>query len=227
MSSFDLSGRMTIGNVVCRLGFMFACVCVWEIRGMAVEAAVKPKALEIAYGPFVDWVNRTTVTISWEVDEAMNGRVRWSVPGGKPVEFSDEQEGERHLVTVQGISLDDEYTYRIIGINGGKDAQSKQYKFDSSFYYRLPGVAHGQAASRKESKLSVATDQILELANARAGYCLVLGGVDGSLALELIRKSDLQVVVVEQDAARVQQIRATLDEAGVYGVRASVLEGSL
>ncbi len=227
MSSFDLSGRMTIGNVVCRLGFMFACVCVWEIRGMAVEAAVKPKALEIAYGPFVDWVNRTTVTISWEVDEAMNGRVRWSVPGGKPVELSDEQEGERHLVTVQGISLDDEYTYRIIGINGGKDAQSKQYKFDSSFYYRLPGVAHGQAASRKESKLSVATDQILELANARAGYCLVLGGVDGSLALELIRKSDLQVVVVEQDAARVQQIRATLDEAGVYGVRASVLEGSL
>ena len=227
MSSFDLSGRMTIGNVVCRLGLMFACVCVWEIRGMAVEAAVKPKALEIAYGPFVDWVNRTTVTISWEVDEAMNGRVRWSVPGGKPVELSDEQEGKRHLVTVQGISLDDEYTYRIIGISGGKDTQSKQYKFDSSFYYRLPGVAHGQAASRKESKLSVATDQILELANARAGYCLVLGGVDGSLALELIRKSDLQVVVVEQDAARVQQIRATLDEAGVYGVRASVLEGSL
>ena len=41
---------MTMGNVVCRLGLMFACVCVWEIRGMAVEAAVKPKALEIAYG---------------------------------------------------------------------------------------------------------------------------------------------------------------------------------
>ena len=39
---------------------------------MAVEAAVKPKALEIAYGPFVDWVDRTTVTISWDVDEAMS-----------------------------------------------------------------------------------------------------------------------------------------------------------
>ena len=137
----------------------------------------------------------------------MSGRVRWSMPGGKPVELSGKQQGKRHLVTVHDLSLDGEYTYRIVGIDGGKDAQSKQYKFDSSFYYRLPGVAHGQAASRKESKLSVATDQILALANARAGYCLVLGGVDGSLALELIRKSDLQVVVVEQDAVRVQQIR--------------------
>jgi outer membrane protein assembly factor BamB len=216
-----------VGMGLFRLGLMFACVCIWEIRGMAVEAAVKPKSLEIAYGPFVDWVDRTTVTISWDVDEAMSGRVRWSMPGGKSVDLLGEQRGKRHLVTVHDLSLDGEYTYRIVGIDGGKDAQSKQYKFDSSFYYRLPGVTLGQVALRKESKLSVATDQILELANARAGYCLVLGGVDGSLALELIRKSDLQVVVVDEDAARVQQIRANLDEAGVYGVRASVLEGAL
>ena len=75
---------------------------------MAVETGAKPKSLEIAYGPFVDWVDRTTVTISWEVDEAMNGRVRWSMPGGKPVELSDEQQGKRHLVTVQDLSLDEE-----------------------------------------------------------------------------------------------------------------------
>ena len=227
MSSFDLTGRMMICNVVCRLGLMFACVCVCGFRGMAVEAAAKPKSLEIAYGPFVDWVDRTTVTISWEVDESMSGRVRWSMPGGKSVELSGKQQGKRHLVTVHDLSLDGEYTYRIVGVEGGKDAQSKQYKFDSSFYYRLPGLPHGQAAPRKESKLSVATDQILDLANARAGYCLVLGGVDGSLALELIRKSDLQVVVLDEDAARVQQIRANLDEAGFYGVRASVLAGAL
>ena len=194
---------------------------------MAVEASVKPKALEIAYGPFVDWVDRTTVTISWDVDEAMSGRVRWSMPSGKSVDLSAKQQGKRHIVTVHDLSLDGEYTYRIVGVEGGKDAQSKQYKFDSSFYYRLPGLPHGQSTPRKESKLSVATDQILDLANARAGYCLVLGGVDGSLALELIRKSDLQVVVLDEDAARVQQIRANLDEAGFYGVRASVLAGAL
>ena len=216
-----------VGMELCRLGLMFTCVCVWEIRGMAVESAVKPKALEIAYGPFVDWVDRTTVTISWDVDEAMSGRVRWSMPSGKSVDLSAKQQGKRHIVTVHDLSLDGEYTYRIVGVEGGKDAQSKQYKFDSSFYYRLPGLPHGQATPRKESKLSVATDQILDLANARAGYCLVLGGVDGSLALELIRKSDLQVVVLDEDAARVQQIRANLDEAGFYGVRASVLAGAL
>ena len=32
------------------------------------KPAPKPKPLAMAYGPFVDWVGRTTATISWEVD---------------------------------------------------------------------------------------------------------------------------------------------------------------
>ena len=187
----------------------------------------KPQPLAIAYGPFVDWVDRTTATISWEVDEPMVGRVRWSRPSGKSVDLSGRQQGRRHLVTVRDLVPDGEYNYRILGTAGGRQVQSRPYRFDSSFYYRLPDAPLGQAALPGGTKLSAAADQILELADARAGYCLVLGGVDGSLALELVRKSDLQVVVLEQDAARVRQIRATLDEAGVYGVRASVTEGSL
>ena len=105
---------------------VLGCVCVGGILANAAE----PKALEIAYGPFVDWVDRTTVTISWEVDEPMDGRVRWSMPGGKSLELADEQQGKRHLVTVRDLSLEGEYTYRIVG----DGAQSKQYKFDSSFY---------------------------------------------------------------------------------------------
>lgn len=191
------------------------------------KPAPKPKPLAIAYGPFVDWVDRTTATIRWEVDEPMEGRVGWTMPSGQSMELSSGQTGTRHLVMVRDLVPDGEYRYQILGSADGRPAQSKPYKFDSSFYYRLPGAPLGQAASAGEVRLSAAADQILELADARAGYCLVLGGVDGSLALELVRKSDLQVVVLEQDAGRVQQIRAALDEAGVYGVRASVLEGSL
>ena len=187
----------------------------------------KPKPFTMAYGPFVNWVDRTTATISWEVDEPMDGRVRWSMPSGESVELSGKEQGMRHLVTVRDLVPDGEYHYQILGTAGGRPVQSKRYRFDSSFYYRLPDAPLGQAPSVGGARLSAAVDQILELADARAGYCLVLGAVDGSLALELVRKSDLQVVVLEQDAGRVNQIRSALDKAGVYGVRVSVLKGSL
>jgi len=187
----------------------------------------KPKPLAIAYGPFVDWVDRTTATLSWEVDEPMKGRVRWSMPSGQTVELTSGQTGTRHLVTLRDLVLDGEYRYQILGSAAGVPVQSKPYKFDSSFYYRLPAAPLGQAGAAKRPNLPGLAGQILELADARAGYALVMGGVDGSLALELVRQSDLQVVVLEQDADRVKAIRAALDDAGVYGVRASVLVGSL
>ncbi|SVA57928.1 uncharacterized protein METZ01_LOCUS110782, partial [marine metagenome] len=196
-------------------------------RDIFPKPVPKPQPLAVAYGPFVDWLDRTTATISWEVDEPMLGRVRWSMPNGKSVDLSDRHQGRQHLVTIRDLVPDGQYTYQFLGSAEGRPVQSRTYKFDSSFYYRLPDAPLGQAALASAAKVSGAVDQILELADARAGYCLVLGGVDGSLALELVRKSDLQVMVLEQDAARVRRIRAVLDEAGVYGVRASVKEGSL
>ena len=191
------------------------------------KPAPKPKPMAIAYGPFIDWVDRETATISWEVDEPMEGLVLWSKPSGQSEKLTSGKTGRRHLVTIRNLVPDGEYRYQIQGSGEGLQVQSKSYKFDSSFYYRLPAAPFGQVDLAKRSKLSSLVDQILELADARAGYCLVLGGVDGSLALELVRKSDLQVVVLEQDVAKIKAIRASLDEAGVYGVRASVLAGSL
>ena len=196
-------------------------------RDIFPKPVPKPQPLSVAYGPFVDWLDRTTATISWEVDEPMLGRVRWSMPNGKSLDLSDRHQGRRHLVTIRDLVPDGQYNYQFLGSVGGRPVQSRPYRFDSSFYYRLPDAPLDQAALPSGAKLSGAADQILELADARAGYCLVLGGVDGSLALELVRKSDLQVVVLEQDAARVRRIRAALDKAGVYGVRASVKKGSL
>ncbi|HJN89839.1 MAG TPA: PQQ-binding-like beta-propeller repeat protein [Verrucomicrobiota bacterium] len=225
MSIVERLSGMLLGRLLCQLGVMFACASV-ERASAAAEPGGKSGSLDVDYGPFVDWVDRSTVTISWEIARPMVGRVHWSMPGGKSVEISDQTKDRRHIVTVSDLSPDGEYIYHIAGVADGEAVQSKQYKFDSSFYYGLPGVPASLPAFGK-GKLAGWVAQILELADARAGYCLVLGGADGSLALEVLRQSDMQVVVLEQEVARVQQIRTALDEAGMYGVRASVLEGSL
>jgi len=58
------------------------------------------------------------------------------------------------------------------------------------------------------------------------GYCLVLDCGKGRLAYELAKQTDLQVVAVDESAENVSAAREILDEAGVYGTRITVCEGS-
>ena len=61
----------------------------------------------------------------------------------------------------------------------------------------------------------------------KKGYCLVLSCGEGRLAYELAKRTDLQIVGVEEDAKKVAAARAALDKTGLYGVRVTVHHGSL
>lgn len=58
------------------------------------------------------------------------------------------------------------------------------------------------------------------------GWCLVAGARDGSLAEFLVKQTQLNVVVMEQEANRRQTIRARLMKSGVLGSRVIVLGGA-
>jgi len=66
---------------------------------------------------------------------------------------------------------------------------------------------------------------ILEASGARDGYALVLGIDEGRLAEELVRQSNLHVIAIDSDPARVAAVRHRLFDAGLYGTRVSVLVG--
>ena len=72
-----------------------------------------------------------------------------------------------------------------------------------------------------------AARHILDKTGLTKGYCLVLGSDAGRLAYELARQSGLRIVVVDDDAWRVQINRRNIDKAGLYGKRVTVLQGSL
>lgn len=67
-----------------------------------------------------------------------------------------------------------------------------------------------------------AAETILSRTSVKRGYCLVLGCETGQLALELARRSELMIYVVEPDAAKVAAAREALDAAGVHGDRVCV-----
>jgi len=70
-----------------------------------------------------------------------------------------------------------------------------------------------------------AAEAIVMESGVTKGYCLVLGAEQGRLALELARRTNLQIIGIEPDATKVQTARKALDAAGLYGARIVIDQG--
>ncbi len=67
-----------------------------------------------------------------------------------------------------------------------------------------------------------AVEEIIQRTGVTEGYCLDLACGDGLLALELARRTKLQIYCVEKDPVKVKAARRLFDSAGLYGVRVTV-----
>ncbi|NQU23526.1 MAG: PQQ-binding-like beta-propeller repeat protein [Candidatus Nealsonbacteria bacterium] len=74
-------------------------------------------------------------------------------------------------------------------------------------------------ATVSDDQATVLIDRLLNAGAARKGYALVLGAADGRLARQLVDKTELNVVVVDRDAASVARLRERFAAAGLYGCR--------
>jgi outer membrane protein assembly factor BamB len=77
----------------------------------------------------------------------------------------------------------------------------------------------------KRDSWSARASNILAATKMTEGFVLVLGIETGGLVKQLLRQSQLYVIAVDDDAKVVDRLRRQLDEAGLYGLRASVHVG--
>jgi outer membrane protein assembly factor BamB len=70
-----------------------------------------------------------------------------------------------------------------------------------------------------------AAAEIVRETSVNKGYCLDLGCGDGRRAYQLAERTELQIIGIEKDPARVAAARARLDAAGLYGTRVTVFQG--
>ncbi|MGD0896435.1 MAG: PQQ-binding-like beta-propeller repeat protein, partial [Thermoguttaceae bacterium] len=87
-----------------------------------------------------------------------------------------------------------------------------------------PTYPASQPAAHPPGAWAERVRQILQATGSTDGYCLVLGLADGGLVEELVRQSNLHVIAVDDDAAKVLALRRRLDAAGTYGARAAAIE---
>jgi hypothetical protein len=87
----------------------------------------------------------------------------------------------------------------------------------SHFEYRPGGL------DQQQDEWSETARQILEEEGAGEGYALALGVASGGLVKEIVRQSNLHVVVLEPNAALADAFRRRLEKEGLYGTRVAVL----
>lgn len=192
-------------------------------KGAELTKPVPPPIwLRVATGPFVDWIDRTTARLSWEVDELMPTRMEMHHPNGEVRLIESQQLTSSHEVILENLDPKVEYEYRILGRpDSVNPIVSPLYRFDATFYYTANTNLPDLPKVKSSERIARVARQIIDNTGVTQGYCLIVGAETGELALELIRESNLQVVVLEEDEAKLHRIRQTLDKAGVYGVRAS------
>ncbi len=76
----------------------------------------------------------------------------------------------------------------------------------------------------KSADWASTAQRLLEKLGESEGYALMLGMGSGDLLRELLYRSDLHIVVVEDDADQARALRDELAETGMYGRRAAVIK---
>ena len=178
------------------------------------------------HGPFLEFVARGSVSVTWRTEQPATSQVEWSIRGERTQQITLDETSDEHSVRIDNLERDTIYEIRVGGKSvDGNELLSELYEFDSTLEY-LPPVTH-QAADpfprdERRAGYKKLAASVIDEAGVRRGYALVLGGGEGRLAYELAKQSDLQVIVAEPDAERAEALRRTFDRSGLLGRRVSV-----
>ena len=189
------------------------------------------RAAGLESAPLVQHLAADHVVVCWESRLPEASTVEYWTAGSPPRRIAENTPQTNHSVVLSGLLPQRDYHFRIRSRDrNGIEQVTRSHQFDSSCDLTPHSIAEGSpgfTADRHNTLITAAARRIVEESGVDRGCCLVLGCHRGLLALELARRTHLQVIVVEGDAAKVDAVRRALDQAGVYGTGVVVHRGPL
>ncbi|MCF7762882.1 MAG: PQQ-binding-like beta-propeller repeat protein [Verrucomicrobia bacterium] len=189
-----------------------------EAAAHARENAIQARRrFELAAGPILEFTGLDGAVVRWETNEPVPTLLEWGTDETDMRTISDDRPKTRHTAILKNLGRHRTYQYVVKGLVEGELLETSPYECDTFFNYNLPPVptdSHG--SDQQHSRVA---EDILHRSGVTAGICLLLGSDNGKLGLELARRSEMRVVVVDTDLARIEATRKALQPSGVYGAR--------
>jgi outer membrane protein assembly factor BamB len=190
-----------------------------------------PQELRLKLGPVLTRLDANTVRIVWDTEQPCPTSLSYGedAPPSKVVE--DPAPKTHHETTLSGLADQTIHYYRIRFRNAeGKELLTRIFEYDATLdYATLPRQIEESPfpADPLLDRYVQAAEEILAKSGVKKGYCLVLGSGEGRLAYEIAKRSQLTVVCIEEDEAKVAASRKLLDQAGAYGSRITLQQGQI
>ncbi|UCF16551.1 MAG: methyltransferase domain-containing protein, partial [Phycisphaerales bacterium] len=183
------------------------------------------KAGDIDVGPYVQFTGPFTAVVRWDTHDLRGSIVEYGTTTSLGLRVEDPTTCVAHEMTLSDLQYRTKYYYRVGSGSGATENFSDIYTFDNSINYtRLDcsNIASPYPVDSLSPVYEAAAEHIINRTGIEKGFCLVYGCGEGRLAFELAKRSDLTVVGVDADAARINGAVNKLMEAGVYGARIKV-----
>jgi outer membrane protein assembly factor BamB len=87
--------------------------------------------------------------------------------------------------------------------------------------------ANPYPADERAPRIAKQAEEAVAAAGVKKGYCLVINAGDGRLAYEIATRSEFQVIGLESNPTKIQEARERLRQAGLYGSRVVMHQGTL
>jgi len=178
-----------------------------------------PKPVDYTVRPMLKFTGTDTARIEWGTEFLAGGSVAFGE--GKELDRVSPAKliSGSHVVELKGLRHATGYSYRIVQKFPGGQMLSPVYEFNTSLNF---SVLH-EPSKKRAASISEA-GAIIEAVGIDRGYCLVIGASRPDLLLDLARLSQMSIVALESDGARIATARRLLYKNRLYGSRVSVIE---
>ncbi|WP_339733801.1 LamG-like jellyroll fold domain-containing protein [uncultured Gimesia sp.] len=187
--------------------------------------AQKPKKHHLVHSPYAWYEPNGDVTLCWQTEDASPSSIRYGEPGQIDQLVEQTTPQHTHRVTLTNLKQNQIYEYHISVHRNGQELQSHKHLFDTTFNHRprpVPAEFSPYATNKMAKYYADAAKHTLSKTGVTKGYCIVYGVGDGQFAYELAKQSELIIVCVDTDVAKVAEARQKLHSAKVYGTRITV-----
>lgn len=169
------------------------------------------QSIELALGPFHEFDSHNSAVVRWQTLKPMPTFLTYSDSEGK-WKIDDPVMKTSHEARLTDLHRNRLYRYSIRNTN-------TEFELDTHFNFKTETDLRNVPSDIPFANIA---SEIVRSTQTDTGICVDLAAGDGSLALELIRHTNLRVICFEQDRSKIEEARKRFKDARLYGSRVTI-----